>query len=115
MTLYDDEKLFVRQVVARGAALLDSVVPDWRIKVDLDRLSFAADNNGHDILTQVFGNWGHAGAAIGVCNMEASETFGFSMPLGSREIPLTADERAEVLALLEQEWKSKTLMGLDKT
>jgi hypothetical protein len=65
----------IRERVAKGIALLDSRIPEWRENVDVDRLEIYSTFDC--VLAQVFGGYGEGLALLGIRTDMLAASFGF--------------------------------------
>lgn len=98
------EQLAVRQMVARGAELLDRVKPEWFTLIDLGTLDMALPR--YCILGQLYGNYWDGLELLELTGTrDVQAYYGFDLeffPCAG----FTALEAAPAWAVLQDEWKA---------
>jgi hypothetical protein len=85
--------------VSRGVALLDRELPDWRTKVDGDKLDMARLDD--DVLAQLFGGYLAGLEALGVPLQTTDDvSCGFDAPVEFLE-----EDASKAYQTLTDEWK----------
>lgn len=99
------EEYAIQERVEAGVALLDRVDPDWRSKVDYDKLDMG--NMGTDVLCQIYGSYVTALKDLGIPLGENQDMdLGFDSKL-VMEQNASWDTVNEEYAALTKEWKAQ--------
>jgi hypothetical protein len=88
----------LEQRVQRGAQLLDEKVPDWRSKIDVERLDISDFRDC--ILGQLFGSYRTGLREMGLASILVGVDYGFDMNL---DVVLDINLRAELHELWRNE------------